>query len=67
MPAKGHMTSTPTRKETKMSKEEYVNTPLPPETAAKLKRIAEANGRTKGREAAQIIIRSVERAKEPGT
>ncbi len=48
-----------------MINEEYVNTPLPPETAAKLKRLAEANGRTKSREAAQIIIRSVDRAKEP--
>ena len=48
-----------------MSKERYVNTPLPAEIAEKLKRIAAANGRAPSREAAQRIIRSIGREKEP--
>ena len=54
-----------THYERKTMKETYVNVPLPDEIAEKLKRIADANGRRAGREAAQIVIRSVERAKEP--
>ena len=48
-----------------MNKETYINTPLPPKTAEKLKRLARANGRRPSREAAMRIIQSVAKAKEP--
>ena len=44
-----------------MTKETYVNTPLPPEIAKALREQARENGRRPSRELSQIAIRALQR------